>query len=116
MAELFINSTRISGEQEPVTATLTVADTLVWQPSQTVVAHLDNVTAGVIVVTLSGDASALVTCSGLGDPIDVSGGYAISIPAGEKRFILLSSIEKYLQGNISVASDSGGVEATLYQL
>lgn len=116
MAELVITSSRVSGAQIPAVNTLSVDDILTYQASQTIIAHLDNVTVGAIIVTFNGDAGTTVTCPGLGDPIDVSGGYSVTIPAGEKRFVMLSSIKDYLQGVISVTSDSAGAEATLYQL
>lgn len=116
MAALTINTTRVSGTQTPVTDTLTTSDTLTYNISQTVLAHLDNVTAGSITVNFDGDAGTTVTCPGQGDPINVGAGYDVVIPAGEKRFVMLASIRNFLQGNIEVASTGAGVEATLYQL
>lgn len=117
MAALTITDTRnTSGKQAPTVNTLTTSDTLTWAASQNVLAHLDNVTAGTIVVTFDGDGGTTVTPSGLGDPIDVSGGYAISLNAGELAFVALSSIKEYLKGNIAVTSDGAGVEATFYQV
>ncbi|PHR55971.1 MAG: hypothetical protein COA43_14735 [Robiginitomaculum sp.] len=116
MAELTVNLTNVSGTQTPVTETLTTSDTVTWDATKNVLAHLDNVTGGSITVTLDGADGTTVSCAGLGDAIDVSAGYDIVIPAGEKRFVMFTSISSFLQGAITVASTGAGVESTLYKL
>lgn len=116
MAELVFTNSKVSGAQSPTINILSLSDTITWEASQSVLFQLNNVTGGAVNVNFLGDAASTVSCGGLGDPIDVSGGYNVALLAGETKFVVLSSIKDYLDGNIAITSDNAGAEAILYRV
>lgn len=116
MATLTVNPTNTQGATEPVTDTMSVSDTIAYNTSQRVLIHLDNVTGGSITVTFDGSDNVAFVCPGTATSIDTTVGYPITIPAGEKRFIMISTIREFIKGTIEIVGSASGVESTMYLL
>lgn len=67
--------------------------------------YIHNTTGSSQTIVIDGDGSTTVECDGVGD-VDVSGGYSVSVAAGNLAQIPLQDIRAYLSGNIAV---TGGV-------
>ncbi|QJD55169.1 hypothetical protein Psm1vBMR14_gp17 [Pseudomonas phage MR14] len=100
-----------NGKFDVAPTALTGADTLVYSPGKLQTLYLYNTTAASVTVTLDGDGATSVTPSGLGAPIDVTGGYAIAIAAGTLRAVALPSVRAYLAGTVNVTGGVAGVTA-----
>lgn len=94
--------------------TLTASDTITYNPAKLQLLVLRNATAGSLTATIDGDGGTTVTVPGLG-VISVAAGYAVVIPAGETRAVVLSSISSYCQGVVSITG-AAGVKVTLFDL
>ncbi len=96
----------------PVAPTaLTGADTLVYKPARQQTLYLFNTTGATVTVTIDGDGGTTVSPSGLGNTIDVSGGYVVAVPAGTVQAVALSSINAYLKGTVNVTGGVAGLVA-----
>lgn len=65
-----------------------------------------NATGSSVPLLIDGDGGTSVTINGLG-AVTVSGGYTITIPAGESRAVILSTISYYTQGVVTLSGASG---------
>lgn len=94
---------------------LTGADTLVYLSGKLQTLYLYNTTGASVTVTIDGDGGTTVTPPGLGNTIDVTGGYAIAIAAGTVQAVALSSIRAYLSGVVNVTGGVAGVTAWIQE-
>lgn len=103
-----------TGDRSVTITTLGASDTFTFTTSKSPVLILNNVTAGALTPNIDGDGGTTVTVPGIGS-VDVSAGYTLSsISAGASVAIPLNSINKYLQGVITVTGGSG-IEAALLE-
>ena len=94
--------------------TLTAADTLTYVPGRKQLLVLRNGTGGALTATVDGADGTTVTAAGLG-VVSVAAGYAIAVPAGQMRAVVLSTISAYCQGVVALTGGAG-LSATLYNL
>lgn len=94
---------------------LTGADTLVYKTGKLQTLYLYNTTGATVTVTIDGDGGTTVTPPGLGNTVDVSGGYAIALAAGTVQAVALSSIRAYLSGVVNVTGGVAGVTAWIQE-
>lgn len=95
--------------------TLTASDTLAYDSTKAgSILLLRNPTAGALSPTITGStASAAIPVSGYGN-VSAAAGLAVgSIAAGAARVIPLDTIQKYLQGTITITGGTGLVAAFL---
>lgn len=94
------------------------AGTLVYQPNELQFLVLRNVDAAApTTVTIKGAlAPAVYAVPGTGQTIDLSAGFAVTIPFGESRHVCLRQIQRYLVGDITVTAsgDPSNVDAALF--
>lgn len=107
MAAITATNAKVIGSAALAVTTLSASDTFVYNGSRNPVLILDNPTAGALTPNIDGAGGTTVAVTGIGN-VSVSNGYTTpSIPAGGRAFIPLKSIEKYLQGVITVTNGSG---------
>lgn len=94
---------------------LTGTDSLVYKPAVNQVLYLYNTTASPVTVTIDGDGGTSVSPPGLGGPVDVSAGYAITVAAGTVQAVQLRSISSFLQGTVAVTGGVTGVTAWIQE-
>lgn len=90
--------------------TLSASDDFVFDSAAGQILVLDNVSGGLLNITIDGADGTTISVDGL-DPVDVSGGFAIALADTEVRAIKLGGIRSYLQGSITI---SGGLNAKGY--
>ncbi len=95
-------------------STLTASDTITFNSAKLQLLVLRNATAGSLTATIDGDGGTTVTVPGVG-VVNVAAGYGITIPAGETRAVVLSSISAYCQGTVTITGASG-MKATVFDL
>lgn len=94
---------------------LTGADTLVYAPSKKQTLYINNTTAGSVPVVIDGDGATTVLCPGIGATTDVSGGYTLTVPAGETHAVQLANIRAFLTGVVNVTGGVTGVLAWIQE-
>ena len=77
--------------------TLSADDTITFDARKKQLLVLRNTTGGDLTVTIDGDGGTTVVKPGIGS-VSVAGGYAILVPAGASRAVLLSAVSDYCQG------------------
>lgn len=97
----------------PIT-TLSADDTITFDGRKKQLLVLRNTTGGSLTATIDGDGGTTVTKPGLGT-VTVSGGYAIAVPAGESRAVVLSSISDYCQGVVHITG-AANLTAQLFNI
>ena len=99
-----IAQTVVTGVSTPVIVTKTVlssSDTLVYASGTNQTFEITNGTAGTLPLLITGSTATNVSPSGLGAPVVVSGGFTISLAAGQTKVINLDKIAAYLSGTIT---------------
>lgn len=86
--------------------TLGSSDTITVDSTKRQLMVVRNATGSSVPLLIDGDGGTSVTINGLG-AVTVSGGYTITIPAGESRAVILSSINHYTQGVVTLSGASG---------
>lgn len=94
---------------------LTGADTLTYKTSKKQTLYLNNTTVGSVPVVIDGDGGTTIRCPGLGADTDVSGGYTITLAAGEVHAVELVNIKAYLTGVVNVTGGVTGVLAWIQE-
>lgn len=94
--------------------TLSADDTITINPRKRQLLVLRNPTGGSITVTVDGAAGTTVNFPGA-PGVSVAGGYAIAVPAGASRAVVLSTISAYTQGVVSLKGGAD-VVAQLFDL
>lgn len=103
-----------TGDRTVTVTTLGASDTLTYTQSKNPILILNNITGGPLTPNIDGDGGSTVQVEGIGS-VDVSGGFTTSsIAAGATAAIPLNSINKYLQGGVTVTGGDG-IEATLLE-
>lgn len=97
----------------PTRATMTASDTIPYAQGTGQVLVLYNTTASAVTVTFTGSLATAVTYPGLGGPISLSGGKAVTVPASGATIVDLDDLSQYLQGVVTVTNGTGLV-AMLY--
>ena len=111
MAEITATSMGGSGARLVSETTCGASDTLSFSDGDILL--IRNDTAGAITPNIVGDAASSVGVPGVGQ-VDVSGGYDVpSISDGTEVAIPLSSISKYLTGEITLTGADGAVAKLL---
>jgi hypothetical protein len=95
-------------------STLGASDTIAFNTARQQLLVLRNAGGASLTLTIDGDAGTTVTPPGM-PPVSVAAGYAITVPAGETRAVVLASISAYCQGNV-VLTGASGLKATLFDL
>ncbi len=114
MATIAVVNTRAGADSaKPITKTeLTGADDLLFTAGTTQSLVLENTGASTPTVNLLGDQATTARCAGLGDPIDVSGGFNIPLTAngteGDSVILVLSDIAAYLADSTNMPAVTGG--------
>ena len=110
-----ITATAVANGSFTVTeSTLTADDTIPFNTGKKQLLVLRNDTGGALTATIDGAAGTSVTVPGLGS-VSVAAGYAIAVPAAERRAVVLSSISAYCQGVVHVTGGTG-LKAQLFNL
>lgn len=114
MAAIAATSMTGQGARTVTRTTLGASDTFTYNASRNPVLILDNVTAGALTPNIDGAGGTTVPVAGLGQVSVASGLTLSSIGAGVCVAIPLATIEKYLQGVITVTGGTG-IKATLLE-
>lgn len=109
-----INASGIAGAFTSTETILSADDTITIAPGKAQLLSLRNPTAGALTVTIDGSTGTTVNAPGLG-VVSVAAGYAIALPAGAQKAVILSTIGKYCQGVVHL---TGGalVAAQLFDI
>lgn len=94
-----------TGSFTSAVTTLSADDTITFNAAKKQLLVLRNTTGGSLTCTIDGDGGTTVTKPGVGT-VTVSGGYAIVVPAGESRSVVLKSISDYCQGVVHLLGAS----------
>lgn len=104
---------KASGATTVTRTTLTGADTLLVKSGITQVLVLENTGVATPTINIDGGLASTVNCRGIGDPIDVSGGFDIPLAAGAVKTIPLSSIAAYTNDAANTPAVTGGTADVL---
>lgn len=117
MATIATVAGNASGATNIVKTALTGTDDLLVNSGSTQLLVLENTGAATPTINIVGDLATTVSCSGLGDATDVSGGFDISLAAsgsdGEFQIVPLSSISAYTNDASSMPAVTGGTSDVL---
>lgn len=91
-----INAQQLGAFAAAIT-TLSADDTITINAGKKQLLVLRNTTGGSLTCTVDGASGTTVNAPGL-PGVSVAGGYAIAVPAGESRAVVLSTISAYTQG------------------
>ncbi len=114
MATIAVVNTRagVDAAKQITKTELTGADDLAFTSGVTQLLVLENTGASTPTINISGDAATTARCAGLGDPIDVSGGFDIALTAngtaGDTVVLALSDIAAYLADANNTPAVTGG--------
>ena len=86
--------------------TLGSSDTITIASGSKQLMVVRNATGSSVTLVVDGDGGTSVTIPGLG-AVTVSGGYSITIAAGESKAVILSTISYYTQGVVTLSGASG---------
>lgn len=95
-------------------STLSADDTITFTPSRKQLLVVNNGTAGSLTATLDGAAGTTVNAPGIG-PVSVAAGYAIVVPAGESKAVILGTVSAYCQGVVHLLGGAG-LEVQLFDI
>ena len=101
-----------SGATNVTRTELTGADGLLFKTGTLQRLVLENTGSGTPTINILGDAATTFSCGGLGDPVDVSGGFDVSLAAtgsaGDVQIIPLHTIAAYLSDSTNMPDVTGG--------
>lgn len=95
-------------------STLSADDTITFDATKKQLLVLRNTTGGSLTATIDGDGGTTVSAPGL-PGVSVAGGYAIAVPAGESRAVILSTVSAYCQGVVHITG-AATLTAQLFNL
>lgn len=115
MAFIARTSTSGSGIRRAPVTTLGASDNIEFTAGKNQILVLHNVTGSILAPRITGSDAGTANVSGIGS-VDLSAGYLSSptIPAGEYSFIPLDSIDKWLQGVVTI-TEGAGIEAFIIE-
>lgn len=113
MATLAQTSLSQSGAFTVTKLALGASDTFTYTANTNQLLVLENTTGSPVVVTIDGSGATTISPTGYGGTVDVSGGYAISVPANSFKAVRLDTISAFLSGTIAVTGGTG-VTAVLF--
>lgn len=105
------------GITSPDVQTLSVSDEFEYIRGTGQVIHIMNQGAETVTATILGDKASTISVGGLGTPIDISGGYSFSVEPNSFNFLVLDSIEHYLQDSKNmptISSSEAGLAIIAY--
>ena len=108
-----INAAQI-GAVAAAISTLSADDTITFDATRKQLLVLTNTTGGSLTCTIDGDGGTTVAVDGVGS-VSVAGGYAVAVPAGESRCVVLSTIKHYCQGVVHLLG-AATLKAQLFNL
>ena len=119
MATIATVSGNSSGATDITKTTLTGTDDLLFKAGTSQRLVIENTGSGTPTINIDGDLATTVNCPGLGDPIDVTGGFDITLSAsgsaGDTRIIPLHTIASYLPATGNLPAVTGGTaDVTAY--
>lgn len=100
-------STRVYGPVKIVKTTLTASDTLTYDQANNPTLFVENDTASPVSLVIDGADAASFAPGGIGAAIDLTTGFAMTIPVGETHAIELRNIQRYLKGVVTVTGGTG---------
>ncbi|MDB4306029.1 hypothetical protein N9980_00520 [bacterium] len=98
----------VNGSQTVARTALTGADDLIVNAGVNQTLVLENTGVATPTINILGDQATTITCNGVGDPIDVSGGYDISMAAGEVVTLYIASISAFTNDSANTPAVTGG--------
>lgn len=117
MALLTPTNIDVSGSVTLTQNVLTASDTFTYKQGSRQSLQFVNNTGGLLTINILGDLATTVNCSGLGDPIDVSTGYDVSVPNdGIPVTVRTETIKAYLTATNNLPAVTGGTGAECYIL
>lgn len=104
---------KTSGASNVTRIDLTGTDDLVFTDGVNQILVLENTGNTTPTINIVGDQATTASCPGIGDPIDLTGGFDIALAAagseGDVQTLLLSSISAYLNDAANTPAVTGGV-------
>lgn len=117
MATIATIAGNASGATTIAKTALTGADDLLFKAGTLQKLVLENTGSGTPTINIDGDLAVSVVCGGLGNPIDVSDGFDISLAAsgsaGDTQIIPLHTISAYLTATDNLPAVTGGTADVL---
>jgi hypothetical protein len=95
----------VNGSFAAAITTLSADDTITYDSTKKQLLVLTNTTGGSLTATIDGDGVSTVNFPGA-PGLNLASGYAIAVPAGESRAVVLSSISAYLTGVVHITGAS----------
>lgn len=114
MATITAINANVNGGFTAAITTLSASDTITYDPTKKQLLLLHNTTGGSLTATIDGDGVSTVNLPGA-PGLNLASGYAVVVPAGESRGVILSSISAYLAGVVSITG-AATLQAQLFNL
>ena len=114
MAAISSLNANVNGAFVATITTLSASDTITFDITKKQLLVLTNTTGGSLTATIDGDGVSTVNFPGA-PGLNLASGYAIAVPAGESRAVILSSISAYLAGVVSITG-AATLKAQLFNL
>jgi len=95
-----INASALGAFAAAIT-TLSADDTITYTPSKKQLLVLRNTTGGALTATIDGSTGTTVNFPGA-PGVSVAAGYAIAVPAGESRAVILGTVSAYCSGVVHI--------------
>lgn len=112
MATIAIVSGNTSGATTITKTTLTGTDDLLYKPGTAQRLVVENTGASTPTINIDGDLATTINCGGLGNPVDVSGGFDVALTAsgtaGDTVILPLNTISAYLAATGNLPAVTGG--------
>lgn len=108
-----INAAQLGAFAAPIT-TLSADDIITIDAGKKQLLVLTNSTAGALTCTVDGSDGTTVNFPGA-PGVSVAAGYAIAVPAGESRAVVLSTISAYCKGVVHLTG-AATLKAQLFNL
>lgn len=103
------------GVAQVLKTALTGADTLTYSTAVSQALYIENTTGAAVTITVDGDGGTTFAPGGIGTTINVAGGFAIAVPAGQTVCVALRNISQYLKGAVAVTGGAAGVNAWIQE-
>lgn len=114
MAAISSINANVNGSFAAAITTLSADDTITYDTTKKQLLLFTNTTAGSLTATIDGDAVSTVNFPGA-PAVNLAAGYAVVVPAGESRGVILSSISAYLAGVVHITG-AATLKAQLFNL
>lgn len=114
MAAITAINANVNGSFTAGIVTLSADDTFTYDTTKKQLLLFHNTTGGSLTATIDGDGVSTVNLPGA-PGLNLAGGYAVVVPAGESRGVILSSISAYLAG-VPHITGAATLQAQLFNL